>query len=137
MTLPFFGDTVMREFVTLSAQNMPATADVQSGVSTTTAGRSTVAYTSRFLSPVRVEQIGVQEREKLRADQRSIETLMALVFPAGTVIQLTDRIRVTGETLTMNPREPREWLRIFDVVAIDGRGAVTEVHRRVVCKEVL
>jgi hypothetical protein len=137
MTLPLFGDDVMREFVALSADNMPASADVQSGTSTVANGRTTVSYASRLTSPCRIASLGAQEREKYRADQRSIETIMALYFPAGAVIQLTDRIRVMGSTLTLDAPGSREWERIFDVVAIDGRGAAVEVQRRVIVKELL
>lgn len=137
MTLPMFGDDVLQQMAVLSADNMTARAEVRSAVSVNTGGRVTTTYVPRLLAvPCRVASIGTQERERLMADADEGAEFAALFFPAGTIIEYSDRIAVAGETRQLDSYDPHWWTRLYDVVSITGRSAAVEVHRHVIAREV-
>lgn len=136
MTIPMFGDDVMQEFAAFSAENMAHTATVQTAAKLTINGRTVTTYVTRATTTARLSSLGPADRERLMAGALASSVLVALYFPLGFDIRLSDRVLVVGTTSTLDDEAPVAWARTFSVVALDPAGVAVEVHRRIVAEEV-
>lgn len=117
------------------AENMPHTCHLQSEVVTTLNGRVTKTYADRQVSPCRMSSLGTLERERLMAGSSATQNIVAVFFPAGTIIEGTDRLIIIG--LTAMDEEDVAWVRTFAVTGMGSPDLANEVQRRVIATELV
>lgn len=132
MTLPLIPDESLAELRAISEANLPHTAEIIGvGDSTREPGGIYVNEPEvKATFPCRLMPAGAPT-EQLAAGQPASTMRWLLVLPAGTVIQPSQQVRVSGETKSTEGSVP--WVRELEVI-----GPITphsyETQTRVLCE---
>lgn len=126
-------DATKAELREILAAERTIEAHIQSATTVVIGGRPTTTYADREVCFVRKSTLSAPEQERLMGGAVGAPTLVAVFFPAGTELRLTDRLVLIGVTPTDDGDVA--WTETYSVTALGAQDTSAEVERRVIATE--